>query len=77
MAAGDFVLAIDRHDTGDAVSDDGDLWRVDDGAIAEHWDVLTQIPAESADAWRTCIAAAYSNGRQTAQLVKVLNTRWS
>lgn len=51
LAAGDFVLAISRHDAEGVSTADWNLWRVDDGAIAEHWDVITQIPAESADAW--------------------------
>jgi predicted SnoaL-like aldol condensation-catalyzing enzyme len=51
LSAGDFVLAINRHDADGVSTAYWDLWRVDDGAIAEHWDVIAQIPAESADAW--------------------------
>ena len=52
LAAGDFVLAINRHDAADgATTAYWDLWRVSDGAIAEHWDAIAPVPTEITDAW--------------------------
>lgn len=52
IAEGDLVVTHSRFtlgpdDRGRAVAD---IWRIEDGRIVEHWDVIQEIPAESANA---------------------------
>ena len=49
LAEGDMVLAISEGAFGGEPTAYFDLWRVQDGKIAEHWDVMETIPA--ADTW--------------------------
>lgn len=44
IGEGDFVLAVSEGRVGDAPVAFYDLFRVEDGAIAEHWDVVEEIP---------------------------------
>lgn len=55
LADGNFVLAVSEGTFGDAPTSYYDLWRVEDGKIAEHWDVMETI-ADKAD-WKN------SNGK--------------
>ena len=48
IAEGNFVLTVTEGKVGDVPSAFYDLWRVEDGLIAEHWDVIAEIPAEMA-----------------------------
>jgi predicted SnoaL-like aldol condensation-catalyzing enzyme len=50
LAQGDMVLAISEGSFGGAPTSYYDLWRVEDGKIAEHWDVM-EIIAER-DTWQ-------------------------
>ncbi len=43
LAQGDFVLAVSEGTFGGAHTSYYDLWRVEDGKIAEHWDVMETI----------------------------------
>lgn len=47
LAEGDFVLGVSEGTFGGAHTAYYDLWRVEDGKIAEHWDVMTTIPEAS------------------------------
>jgi predicted SnoaL-like aldol condensation-catalyzing enzyme len=47
LAEGDMVLAVSEGTYGDVPTAYYDLWRVEDGFIAEHWDVMETIPDES------------------------------
>lgn len=53
LAQGNFVLAVSEGNMGpvgaDAATCFYDLWRIEDGKIAEHWDVVSAIPEESAN----------------------------
>lgn len=49
-AQGDFVLAVPEGSFGGTHTSYYDLWRVENGKIAEHWDVMETI-ADRAD-WR-------------------------
>lgn len=53
LAQGNFVLAVSEGNMGtigaDAATCFYDLWRIEDGKIAEHWDVVSTIPEESAN----------------------------
>lgn len=53
LACGDFVLAVSQGNMGEIGGDSDtcfyDLWRIEDGKIAEHWDVVSQIPEDSAN----------------------------
>lgn len=49
LAEGNMVLAISEGTFGGEPTAYFDLWRVQDGKIAEHWDVMETIPA--ADTW--------------------------
>jgi len=51
LADGPYVLAINRHDGLDTTTAYWDLWRVDDGAIVEHWDATMQLDRPDVDAW--------------------------
>lgn len=48
LAQGNFVLAVSEGTFGGAPTAYYDLWRVEDGRIAEHWDVMETIPDRSA-----------------------------
>lgn len=43
LAQGDFVLAVSEGTFGGAPTSYYDLWRVENGKIAEHWDVMETI----------------------------------
>ena len=43
LAEGDMVLAVSEGSFGGAPTSYYDLWRVEDGKIAEHWDVMEAI----------------------------------
>lgn len=47
LAQGNFVLAVSEGTYGGAHTSYYDLWRVEDGKIAEHWDVMETIADES------------------------------
>lgn len=49
IAEGNFVLAQSQGLLGSKPHAFYDLFRVEDGKIAEHWDVLQEIPATSAN----------------------------
>lgn len=48
LAQGNFVLAVSEGTYGGAPTSYYDLWRVENGKIAEHWDVMETIAEESA-----------------------------
>lgn len=48
LAQGNFVLAVSEGTFGGAPTSYYDLWRVEDGRIAEHWDVMETIAVRSA-----------------------------
>lgn len=56
LADGPYVLAINRNDRGGAATAYWDLWRVDSGAIVEHWDATQTITEPGVDAWFEGIA---------------------
>ena len=43
LAQGNFVLAVSEGSFGGVPTSFYDLWRVEDGKIAEHWDVMETI----------------------------------
>lgn len=47
LAQGNFVLGVSEGTYGGAPTSYYDLWRVEDGKIAEHWDVMETIADES------------------------------
>ena len=47
LAQGNFVLAVSEGTYGGAPTSYYDLWRVENGKIAEHWDVMEAIADES------------------------------
>lgn len=47
LARGSFVLAVSEGTFGGAPTAYYDLWRVENGKIAEHWDVMETIPGSS------------------------------
>lgn len=47
LAQGNFVLAVSEGTYGGAPTAYYDLWRVENGKIAEHWDVMETIAEES------------------------------
>lgn len=49
IGQGNFVLAMSEGTLGDKPTAYYDLFRVEDGKIAEHWDVISEIPATSAN----------------------------
>ena len=50
LAQGNFVLAVSEGTFGGAPTSYYDLWRVEDGKIAEHWDVMETIADK--DSWQ-------------------------
>ncbi|MBQ3378381.1 MAG: nuclear transport factor 2 family protein [Clostridia bacterium] len=50
LAQGDYVLAVSEGTLGGAPTSYYDLWRVENGKIAEHWDVMETIAAK--DTWQ-------------------------
>lgn len=49
LAQGNYVLAVSEGTFGGAATSYCDLWRVENGKIAEHWDVMETIAAK--DTW--------------------------
>jgi len=49
VAEGNFVLTMSEGTFGNKPTAFYDLFRVDGGKIVEHWDILSEIPAESAN----------------------------
>ena len=47
LAQGNFVLAVSEDTFGDKPTAYYDLWRVENGKIAEHWDVMETIADKS------------------------------
>ena len=47
LAQGNFVLAVSEGTFGGAPTSYYDLWRVENGKIAEHWDVMETIAEKS------------------------------
>lgn len=47
LAQGNFVIAVSEGTFGDAPTSYYDLWRVENGKIAEHWDVMETIADQS------------------------------
>ena len=47
LAQGNFVLAVSEGTFGGAHTSYYDLWRVEEGKIIEHWDVMETIADES------------------------------
>ena len=47
LAQGNFVLAVSEGSFGGAPTSYYDLWRVENGRIAEHWDVMETIAEQS------------------------------
>ena len=47
LSQGNFVLAVSEGTCGGAPTSYYDLWRVENGKIAEHWDVMETIADES------------------------------
>ncbi|MEO0341835.1 MAG: nuclear transport factor 2 family protein [Pseudomonadota bacterium] len=50
ISEGNFVLTVAEGKVGETPSAFYDLWRIEDGLIIEHWDVIQDIPAEMAHA---------------------------
>ncbi|SDB50251.1 nuclear transport factor 2 family protein [Butyrivibrio sp. INlla16] len=50
LAQGDMVLAVSEGTFGGAPTAYYDLWRVENGKIAEHWDIVETIPEK--DTWQ-------------------------
>lgn len=50
LAQGDMVLAVSEGTFGGAPTAYYDLWRVENGKIAEHWDIVETIPEK--DTWK-------------------------
>ena len=47
LAQGSFVLAVSEGTFGGAPTSYYDLWRIENGKIAEHWDVMETIAEQS------------------------------
>lgn len=47
IADGDFVLTLAEGTFGEDEVAYYDLFRIEDGLIVEHWDIVTQIPSQS------------------------------
>ena len=68
LAEGNFVLAVSEGTFGGAPTSYYDLWRVENGKIAEHWDVMETIAdqmciRDSSLTVCTAISAAKSFGK--------------
>ena len=50
LAQGNYVLSVSEGSFGGAHTSYYDLWRVENGKVAEHWDVMETIAAE--DTWQ-------------------------
>ncbi|MBR2811141.1 MAG: hypothetical protein IKD69_07155 [Solobacterium sp.] len=50
LAQGNYVLAVSEGSFGGVPTSYYDLWRIKDGRIAEHWDVMETIAAR--DTWQ-------------------------
>lgn len=50
LAQGNYVLAVSEGSFGGAHTSYYDLWRIENGKIAEHWDVMETVAAE--DTWQ-------------------------
>ena len=50
LAEGNYVLAVSEGSFGGALTSYYDLWRIKDGKIAEHWDVMETIAEK--DTWQ-------------------------
>ena len=50
LAQGNFVLSVSEGSFGGAPTSFYDLWRIENGKIAEHWDVMETIAAK--DSWQ-------------------------
>jgi predicted SnoaL-like aldol condensation-catalyzing enzyme len=48
VAEGDFVLAQSEGEIGGKPTAFYDIWRVENGKLAEHWDVIQPIPEQTA-----------------------------
>ena len=46
LAQGNYVLAVSEGTFGGAPTSYYDLWRVENGKVAEHWDVMETIAAK-------------------------------
>ena len=49
LAQGNYVLAVSEGIFGGAPTSYYDLWRIENGKIAEHWDVMETIAEK--DSW--------------------------
>ena len=47
VAEGNFVLTASSGSLNDVPTAFYDLWRLDDGLIVEHWDIIATIPTEN------------------------------
>ncbi len=50
LAQGNYVLAVSEGSFGGAATSFYDLWRVENGKVTEHWDVMETIAAK--DTWQ-------------------------
>lgn len=50
LAQGNYVLAVSEGTFGGVATSYYDLWRVENGKVAEHWDVMETIAAK--DTWQ-------------------------
>ena len=50
LAQGNYVLAVSEGTFGGAPTSYYDLWRIENGKVVEHWDVMETIAAE--DTWQ-------------------------
>ena len=50
LAQGNYVLAVSEGSFGDAPTSYYDLWRIENGKVAEHWDVMETIAEK--DTWQ-------------------------
>jgi predicted SnoaL-like aldol condensation-catalyzing enzyme len=51
LSSGEYVLAVSRTMSGNTMTAYWDLWRITDGFIAEHWDIIQHVPSELADGY--------------------------
>jgi hypothetical protein len=67
VAEGNFVLAASEGTFGGKPTAFFDLFRVDNGKVAEHWDVMADIPA----------TMAHGNESSEPYVITALAQRWS